>query len=76
VRCGRQRQSSRGVFELDLQPEIRLPFEGVGVDNVRRLKPPTAADHFDYGTIADVLLRIEYTAQASGDLRQPSQAII
>ena len=71
-----QPQSSSGVFELDLQPEMRLPFEAVSVDNVRRLELPTAADHFDYGTVADVLLSIEYTALASRDLRQPSRAII
>jgi hypothetical protein len=48
---------------------MRLPFDGRGVDNVWRLGPPTAADRFDCGTIADAQFRFEYTAPASRDLR-------
>ena len=62
-------QNAGGTFELDLQPEILLPFEGIGVDTVWRLELPRAANPFDYGTIADVLLTIEYTALASPDYR-------
>lgn len=63
-------QNASGLFELDLQPEMLLPFEGIGVDTVWRLELPKAANPFDYGTIADVLLTIEYTALASPDLRR------
>jgi hypothetical protein len=63
-------QNASGVFELDLQPEMLLPFEGLGVDTVWRLELPKAANPFDYRTIADVLLTIEYTALASPDYRQ------
>jgi hypothetical protein len=62
-------QNAGGTFELDLQPEILLPFEGIGVDTVWRLELPRAANPFDYATIADVLLTIEYTALASPDYR-------
>jgi hypothetical protein len=63
-------QNASGVFELDLQPELLLPFEGSGVDTVWHLAMPKAANPFDYGTLADVLLTIEYTALSSADYRQ------
>jgi hypothetical protein len=60
------------MFELvpDSQPELLLPFEGTGVDTVWRLELPKAANAFDYSTIADVLLTLEYTALNSFDYRQ------
>ena len=39
------------------------------MDTVWRLELPRAANPFDYGTIADVLLTIEYTALDSPDYR-------
>jgi hypothetical protein len=39
-----------------------LPFEGMGVETVWRLEVPKAANSFDYRSVADVLLTIEYTA--------------
>jgi hypothetical protein len=61
-----------GLFDLipDSQPELLLPFEGTGVDTVWRFDLPKAANWFDYSTIADVLLTIEYTALNSFDYRQ------
>lgn len=47
-----------------------LPFEGMGVDAVWRLELPKPANPFDYRTIADVLLTVEYTALHSVDYRQ------
>jgi hypothetical protein len=58
-----------GVFELDAQPELLLPFELAGVDSTWTLEMPKAANPFDYRTIADVLVTFEYTAQASLDYR-------
>jgi Tc toxin complex TcA C-terminal TcB-binding domain/Putative peptidoglycan binding domain/Repeat of unknown function (DUF5648) len=66
-------QNATGLFELDLQPENRemlLPFEGLGVDTAWELRMPKAANLFDYSTIADVLIAIEYTALNSFDYRQ------
>jgi hypothetical protein len=54
--------NATGLFELDPQPELMVPFEGMGVDASWELQMPTAANRFDYGTIADVLVTIEYTA--------------
>jgi hypothetical protein len=65
-------QNATGLFELlpDSQPELLLPFEGSGADTVWRFELPRAANQFDYSTIADVLLTIEYTALNSFDYRQ------
>jgi hypothetical protein len=49
---------------------LLLPFEGTGVDTVWRFDLPKAANSFDYSTIADVLLTLEYTALNSFDYRQ------
>jgi Tc toxin complex TcA C-terminal TcB-binding domain len=65
-------RDATGLFELvpDSQPELLLPFEGTGVDTVWRLELPKAANPFDYSTIADVLLTLEYTALNSFDYRE------
>lgn len=60
---------SAGVFELDAQPELLLPFELSGVDSIWTLEMPKAANPFDFRTIADVLVTFEYTALASADHR-------
>ena len=47
-----------------------LPFEGSGVDSTWQFLLPRAANLFDFRTIADVLLTIEYTALNSFDYQQ------
>jgi hypothetical protein len=54
--------NANGVFELDPQPELLLPFEGLGVETAWELQMPRAANPFDFTTVADVLFTIEYTA--------------
>ncbi len=63
-------REATGLFELDAKPEMLLPFEGLGVDTSWELRMPKASNRFDYTTIADVLLTIEYTALDSFDYRQ------
>ncbi len=63
-------RDATGLFDLDSQPEMLLPFEGLGVDGHWELRMPKAANLFDYSTIADVLVTIEYTALDSFDYRQ------
>jgi hypothetical protein len=65
-------RNATGLFELlpDSQPELLRPFEGSGVDTVWRFELPKAANQFDFATIADVLLTIEYTALSSFEYRQ------
>lgn len=59
-----------GLFDLEPEGGMLLPFEGMGVDTVWQLSMPKAANPFDYRTIADVLLTIEYTALDSPEYRQ------
>lgn len=63
-------RDASGIFELHaIQPEMLLPFENTGVDTSWIFSIPQAANLFDYNTIADVLLTIEYTALASNTYR-------
>lgn len=62
--------NATGLFELDAQPEMLVPFEGMGVDTTWELRLPKAANLFDYNTIADVLVTIDYTALNSFEYRQ------
>jgi hypothetical protein len=62
--------AATGVFELDAQSEMLLPFEGTGVDSSWELALPRAANPFDYRSIGDVLVTLEYTARADDDYRR------
>ena len=62
--------NASGLFELQDSPELRAPFEGSGVATTWELSMPKAANPFDYSTVADVLVTIEYTALNSFDYRQ------
>ncbi|MEU5323661.1 neuraminidase-like domain-containing protein [Streptomyces sp. NPDC021056] len=59
-----------GVFELDPQPDLLVPFEGIGVDTTWELRLPKPANPIDYGAIADVLVAIDYSALDSVDHRR------
>jgi hypothetical protein len=61
--------NATGMFELEAQSELLLPFEFMGVDTFWNLEMPKAANPFDYRTIADVLFAIDYTALGSLDYR-------
>jgi hypothetical protein len=63
-------RDATGLFELDVQSEMLLPFEGMGVDTSWELLMPRAANPFDFASIADVLVTVEYTALSSPDYRQ------
>jgi hypothetical protein len=62
--------NATGLFELQDQPDMLLPFEGNGVASTGwKFSMPRAANMVDYSTIADVLLTIEYTALESAIYR-------
>jgi hypothetical protein len=63
-------RDATGLFELQAPSEMLLPFEGIGVDTSWRFQMPKASNQFDYRTIADVLITIEYTALQSFDYQQ------
>ncbi|TDB83697.1 hypothetical protein E1264_27385 [Actinomadura sp. KC216] len=61
-----------GLFELapDQDAGMLLPFEGSGVDTLWRLELPKAANPFDYSTISDVIVTIDYEALHSPAYRR------
>jgi hypothetical protein len=54
--------NSAGQFEMDAQPELLAHFEGGGVATRWFLEIPAAANTLDFGSLADVIVTIEYTA--------------
>lgn len=58
-----------GIFELQPENELLLPFETMGVDTNWELRLPRAANRFDFDTLSDVVFTIEYTALHSSDYR-------
>ena len=62
--------NATGIFELDAQSDMRLPFEFSGVDTSWELKMPRSANPFDFSTIADVYFTIEYSALHNYDYEQ------
>ena len=62
--------NATGVFELDAQSDMLLPLEAMGVDTSWEFQMPRAANPFDFNSVADVLVTIEYTALHSFDYRQ------
>ena len=60
-------QNDSGLFELNFRDERYLPFEGSGVISRWKLEMETAFPQFDYDTISDVILTINYTARDGGE---------
>ena len=61
--------NATGLFDLDPQPDMLLPFEGLGVDARWEFRMPKASNAFDFDTLANVLVTIEYTALNNFDYR-------
>jgi hypothetical protein len=61
--------NATGLFELTPTSDMLLPFEGSGVDMRWEFTMPKGANLFDYQTIADVLITINYTALDSAAYR-------
>jgi hypothetical protein len=59
--------SDSGMFEVNLQDDRFLPFEGSGAESAWKLDLPKNFPAFDYGTISDVILHIRYTARQGVD---------
>ncbi|MGW0631176.1 Tc toxin subunit A-related protein [Streptomyces sp. NPDC002758] len=57
------------TFEPQQQPGMRDPFEELGVDTVWEFRLPRPANPFDYRTLADVQITIDYTALSNADYR-------
>ncbi len=60
-------QNDAGVFELSFHDERNMPFEGAGAVSTWKLTLPKSFRQFDYQTISDVVVTLNYTALAGGD---------
>lgn len=62
-----QAQGDNGMFELNFRDERYLPFEGAGAISRWKLELPTEFHSFDYDSISDVIMHVNYTAREGGD---------
>ena len=58
--------SDNGMFELNFHDDRYLPFEYTGAIGTWLLELPTAFRQFDYASITDVVLHLQYTARDGG----------
>ena len=61
-------QNDSGLFELNFRDERYLPFEGAGAVSRWRIDLPKDCNAFDFDTISDVILRLNYTAREGGGM--------
>ena len=59
-------QGDSGLFELNFNDERFLPFEGAGAISTWEIKMPREHNQFDFSTISDFILHIQYTARDGG----------
>ncbi|MFX1294958.1 MAG: beta/gamma crystallin-related protein [Promethearchaeota archaeon] len=62
--------NSSGLFDLTYRDERYLPFEGSGVAVTWEIEIPKASNKFDFETIIDVILTIDYTALSDPDYKR------
>lgn len=68
-------QNDSGLFELNFRDERYLPFEYAGAISEWRIELPKDTNAFDFDTISDVILKINYTARDGGEaLRNAARA--
>lgn len=68
-------QNDRGLFDTSGSDGRLLPFEGAGVESRWTLQLPSDYRQFDYATISDAVLHIQYTARDGGQpLREAASA--
>ncbi|HET8851151.1 MAG TPA: hypothetical protein VFN02_01380, partial [Ktedonobacteraceae bacterium] len=65
-------QNDSGMFEVNFRDERYLPFEGNGAVSSWQITLPQDCNAFDFETISDVIIRLNYTAREGGS--QLSQA--
>jgi hypothetical protein len=65
-------QNDSGIFELNFRDECYLPFEVAGTTSSWRIDMPTDCNAFDFDTITDVIIKLNYTAREGGQLLKAS----
>lgn len=66
--CTSSAQNDSGMFDFNFRDERYLPFEGAGVIGDWTIELPALYAQFDYNTIRDVIVHINYTALNGGTL--------
>jgi Tc toxin complex TcA C-terminal TcB-binding domain/Neuraminidase-like domain/Salmonella virulence plasmid 28.1kDa A protein len=61
-------QNDHGMFELNFRDERYLPFEGAGAISSWHIKLNKDFRQFDFSTISDVIIHLNYTAREGGEL--------
>lgn len=69
-------QSDSGMFDFSFRDERYLPFEGAGAVSQWKIELPAVYAQFDYNSISDVILHINYTALDEGSLRTDAEAYV
>ena len=59
-------QNDTGLFEVNFRDERYLPFEGTGAVSRWRIELPPDCNAFDFDTLADVVIKLSYTARDGG----------
>ena len=59
-------QNDSGMFELNFNDERYLPFEGAGAISDWKIKMPIENNYFDFASLSDVVLHINYTSRHGG----------
>ena len=60
-------QRDSGMFEFNFRDERYLPFERLGAVSTWRLELPQEFRQFDYDTISDAVIHVNYTARDGGE---------
>src|ERR1044071_1722511 len=61
-------QNDSGMFELNFNDERYLPFEGAGVISDWQIDLPIGNNYFDFDSLSDVILHINYSSRSGGGL--------
>jgi hypothetical protein len=63
-----------GLFELNFRDERHLPFEYAGAVSRWRIELPRENNQFDFDSITDLVLHLNYTAREGGDALREAAA--
>lgn len=61
-------QNDSGMFELNFHDERYLPFEFAGAVSRWRIELPPENNQFDFDTLSDIIMHLNYTAREGGDV--------
>lgn len=59
-------QNDAGMFELNFNDDRYLPFEGAGVISEWQIEMPADCNYFDFNSLSDFVLHVNYTARIGG----------